>query len=78
LITLGSDPTVAGLAEMRSTRMARHFVDARDMLGDNGTLLDRRMIRHMADIEAIHTFEGTETIQKLIVGRDITGIGACS
>ena len=33
-------------------------------------------MRHMADIEAIHTFEGTETMQALIVGRDITGIGA--
>jgi len=30
----------------------------------------------MADIEAIHTYEGTETMQTLIVGRDITGIGA--
>jgi hypothetical protein len=33
-------------------------------------------IRHMADIEAIHTFEGTETNQTLIVGRDITGVSA--
>jgi glutaryl-CoA dehydrogenase len=31
--------------------------------------------RHMADIEAIHTFEGTATIQNLIVGRD-TGVSA--
>jgi glutaryl-CoA dehydrogenase len=30
-------------------------------------------MRHMADIEAIHTFEGTETIRTLIVGRDVTG-----
>jgi len=34
------------------------------------------VIRHMADIEAIHTFEGTATIQNLIVGRDITGVSA--
>jgi glutaryl-CoA dehydrogenase len=34
--------------------------------------------RHWADIEAVHTFEGTETIQTLIVGRDVTGIGAFS
>jgi glutaryl-CoA dehydrogenase len=33
-------------------------------------------MRHMADIEALHTFEGTETIQTLIVGRDVTGRGA--
>ena len=33
-------------------------------------------MRHMADIEAIHTFEGTATIQSLIVGRDVTGVSA--
>jgi glutaryl-CoA dehydrogenase len=33
-------------------------------------------MRHMADMEAIFTFEGTETIQTLVVGRDITGEGA--
>ena len=50
--------------------------EARDLLGGNGILLDYHVIRHMADIEAIHTFEGTETMQALIVGRDITGVGA--
>jgi glutaryl-CoA dehydrogenase len=30
----------------------------------------------MGDIEVIHTYEGTEAMQALIVGRDITGIGA--
>ena len=50
--------------------------EARDMLGGNGILLDYQVMRHMADLEAIHTFEGTETMQTLIVGRDITGIGA--
>ena len=69
--------TVAGLAKMHNTRNARLLAaDARDMLGGNGTLLDNHVIRHMADLEAIHTFEGTETMQTLIVGRDITGIGA--
>jgi glutaryl-CoA dehydrogenase len=62
---------------MNNTRKAREVIaDARDMLGGNGLLLDYHVIRHMADIEAIHTFEGTETIQTLIVGRDITGVGA--
>jgi glutaryl-CoA dehydrogenase len=70
-------PTVAGLAKMHNTRKARQIAaDARDLLGGNGILLDYHVIRHMADLEAIHTFEGTETIQTLIVGRDITGIGA--
>jgi glutaryl-CoA dehydrogenase len=70
-------PTVAGLAKMHNTRQARAIAaDARDMLGGNGILLDNHVIRHMADLEALHTFEGTETMQTLIVGRDITGIGA--
>jgi len=45
-------------------------------IGGNGILLDFHVMRHMADIEAIHTYEGTETIQTLIVGRDITGASA--
>jgi glutaryl-CoA dehydrogenase len=72
-------PTVAGLAKMHNTRKARTLIaDARDMLGGNGILLDHHVMRHMADLEAIHTFEGTETMQTLIVGRAITGIGAFS
>jgi glutaryl-CoA dehydrogenase len=69
--------TIAGLAKLNNTRKARQVIaDARDMLGGNGILLENHVIRHMADIEAIHTYEGTETIQRLIVGRDITGVGA--
>jgi glutaryl-CoA dehydrogenase len=69
--------TIAGLAKLNNTRKARQVcAEARDMLGGNGLLLENHVIRHMADIEAIHTYEGTETIQTLIVGRDITGIGA--
>lgn len=70
-------PTIAGLAKLHNTRKARQILaEARDLLGGNGILLDFQVIRHMADIEAVHTFEGTETIQTLIVGRDITGISA--
>ena len=70
-------PTVAGLAKMHNTRKARAIAaDARDMLGGNGILLDYQVMRHMVDLEAIHTFEGTETMQTLIVGRAVTGIGA--
>jgi glutaryl-CoA dehydrogenase len=69
--------TIAGLAKMNNTSRARHVIaQARDLLGGNGILLENHVIRHMADIEAIHTFEGTETIQTLIVGRDITGVSA--
>jgi glutaryl-CoA dehydrogenase len=69
--------TIAGLAKMNNTTRAREVIaEARDLLGGNGILHDYHVIRHMADIEAIHTFEGTATIQALIVGRDITGVSA--
>jgi len=69
--------TIAAIAKMNNTRKARQVVsEARDLLGGNGILLDFHVIRHMADIEALHTYEGTDTIQTLIVGRDITGVGA--
>jgi glutaryl-CoA dehydrogenase len=69
--------TIAALAKMNNTRKARQVIaEARDLLGGNGILLDFHVMRHMADMEAIHTYEGTETIQTLIVGRDITGVGA--
>jgi glutaryl-CoA dehydrogenase len=69
--------TIAGLAKMNNTSRARQVIaEARDLLGGNGILLENHVIRHMADIQAIHTFEGTETIQTLIVGRDITGVSA--
>ena len=71
--------TIAALAKMNNTLKARQVIaDARDLLGGNGILLDRHVMRHMADIEAIYTYEGTEHIQTLIVGRDITGVGAFS
>ena len=69
--------TIAAIAKMNNTRKAREVVAvARDLLGGNGILLDFHVMRHMADIEALHTYEGTETIQTLIVGRDITGVSA--
>jgi glutaryl-CoA dehydrogenase len=68
---------VAVLAKLNNTRAARQVcAQARDMLGGNGILLENHVIRHMVDVEAIHTFEGTESMQTLIVGRDITGFGA--
>jgi len=69
--------TIAALAKMHNTSRARQIIlEARDLLGGNGILLDYHVMRHLADLEAIHTYEGTETIQTLIVGRDITGVGA--
>jgi glutaryl-CoA dehydrogenase len=69
--------TIAALAKMNNTLKARQVIaDARDLLGGNGILLDFHVMRHLADIESIYTYEGTEHIQTLIVGRDITGISA--
>ena len=71
------EPTLAGLAKAHNTSTARVVLaEARDLLGGNGILLDFHVVRHLADIEAIHTFEGTEAMQTLIVGRDITGVSA--
>lgn len=69
--------TQASLAKVNATRKAR-FVTAmaRDLLGGNGILLEHRVARHMADVEALHTYEGTESIQTLIVGRHLTGISS--
>src|SRR5260370_33149288 len=49
---------------------------ARDILGGNGILLDFHVMRHMCDMEALLTYEGTAEIQTLLVGRDITGQSA--
>jgi glutaryl-CoA dehydrogenase len=69
--------TIAALAKLNNTVTARSVIaEARNLLGGNGLLHDYHVIRHMADIEAIYTFEGTEAIQTLIVGRDITGVSA--
>jgi glutaryl-CoA dehydrogenase len=72
-------PTQASLGKMYCTRTARKIASiVRDMLGGNGILLEYKAFQHMADIEAIHTYEGTETIQSLLVARDLTGLGAFS
>jgi len=70
-------PTQASLAKFHNTRAARRVAQiARDLLGGNGILLENGVMQHMADIEAIHTYEGTESVQALLIGRDITGMSA--
>ncbi|NUT72589.1 acyl-CoA dehydrogenase family protein [Pseudarthrobacter sp. C4D7] len=70
-------PEQASLVKYTCTRTARGIAsNARDLLGGNGILLENRVARHLADIEAIHTYEGTETMQALIIGRGITGTSA--
>lgn len=70
-------PEQASLAKVHNTRAAREIAsDARDLLGGSGILLENRVVRHRSDIEALHTYEGTDTMQSLIVGRSITGVSA--
>jgi len=70
-------PTQASLVKYHCTRTARLIAsNARDLLGGNGILIENRVITHLADIEAIHTYEGTESIQSLLIGRHLTGVSA--
>ena len=70
-------PIQASLAKYHNTRAAREIASmARDMLGGNGILLENHVIQHLADIESLHTYEGTESVQSLLIGRDLTGISA--
>lgn len=67
----------AALGKYTATRTAREVVsNARDLLGGNGILLENRVARHFTDIESLHTYEGTETVQALLIGREITGHSA--
>ncbi|CAN5684001.1 acyl-CoA dehydrogenase family protein [soil metagenome] len=73
------DMPTAALAKMQAARTARSMLaDARATLGGNGILLEHHVARHHADIEAVYTYEGTDDVQALIVGRGITGISAFS
>jgi glutaryl-CoA dehydrogenase len=49
---------------------------ARDILGGNGIVDEYHIIRHMANLETVNTYEGTHDIHALILGRAITGLQA--
>jgi glutaryl-CoA dehydrogenase len=49
---------------------------ARDMHGGNGVSDEYHVIRHMMNLEAVNTYEGTHDIHALILGRALTGIPA--
>jgi glutaryl-CoA dehydrogenase len=67
----------AALAKLQTASAARRVCAmARDILGGNGILLDHHVARHHADMEAVYTYEGTDTVQSLIVGRAVTGHSA--
>ena len=65
------------LAKMNNVREAMKIARmARDMLGARGILADHHVIRHLCDLEAVSTLEGTESIHTLILGQEITGMPA--
>jgi glutaryl-CoA dehydrogenase len=50
--------------------------DCRDLLGGSGISCEHVAIRHMLNLETVVTYEGTQTIHQLTVGRAITGVAA--
>ncbi len=69
--------TQVSLAKWNNCRMAMDVArDARDLLGAGGICVECCPIRHMLNLESVITYEGTETIHQLIVGRELTGHGA--
>jgi len=70
-------PTQVSLAKWNNVRMAIDIArDCRDLLGGSGITLEYVPIRHMLNLESVITYEGTETIHQLVVGRELTGINA--
>lgn len=70
-------PTQISLAKWNNVRMALDVArDCRDLLGGAGITLDYSAIRHMLNLESVITYEGTETVHQLVVGRTLTGHNA--
>jgi glutaryl-CoA dehydrogenase len=70
-------PEHVSMAKMNNVSTALHISRlARDILGANGITDDYPIIRHMLNLETVNTYEGTEDIHRLTIGRDITGLNA--
>jgi glutaryl-CoA dehydrogenase len=70
-------PTQVSLAKWHNTRTALNVArDCRDMLGGAGISAEYVPIRHMLNLESVVTYEGTESIHQLAVGRELTGLSA--
>jgi glutaryl-CoA dehydrogenase len=70
-------PVQVSLAKWNNCRIALDIArDARDLLGGAGISAEYVPIRHMLNLESVITYEGTETIHQLTVGRELTGINA--
>jgi glutaryl-CoA dehydrogenase len=70
-------PAHVSLAKWNNCRMALDVArDCRDMLGGAGISAEFAPIRHMLNLESVITYEGTETIHQLTIGRELTGFNA--
>jgi glutaryl-CoA dehydrogenase len=68
---------MASLAKLHNARKAKLVCsEARDIMGGNGLLLENHVARHLTDLEIVETYEGTDSVQSLILGRDLTGLSA--
>lgn len=74
-----SNYAMVSLAKMNACREALKIArEARNLLGANGISLEYQVIRHMNNLESVFTYEGTDNMHHLIVGRHITGFNAFS
>ncbi len=70
-------PTQVSLAKWNNCRMAIDIArECRDILGGAGITTEHCPIRHALNLESVITYEGTETVHQLVVGREVTGINA--
>jgi glutaryl-CoA dehydrogenase len=70
-------PTHVSMAKWNNCRMALDVArDCRDLLGGAGISAEFVPIRHMLNLESVITYEGTETIHQLTIGRALTGLNA--
>ena len=70
-------PPQVSLAKWNNCRMALDIArDCRDMLGGAGISAEYVPVRHMLNLESVITYEGTETIHQLTLGRELTGLNA--
>ncbi|HYU21356.1 MAG TPA: acyl-CoA dehydrogenase family protein [Chloroflexota bacterium] len=70
-------PAQISLAKRANAMMALEVArTARSILGGNGISLEHPVFRHMVNLETVITYEGTHEIHTLVLGQDLTGIGA--
>ncbi len=70
-------PQQVSLAKWNNCRLAIDIArECRDLLGGAGITTEHGAIRHALNLESVITYEGTETVHQLVIGRELTGINA--